>query len=337
MAPLIRNVLKVYGVESIAINGKIPTAKRDKLVKDFYDDTKGARTAVISGVGGAGLNLSIANSVIFFDQPWSAQEERQIRGRAWRQPQKSPVTGYYLLAEDSADLVMHACARGKGDLFSGFVNEKVAEDLRCIFGGSAFDSAADMMETESAGKKTKKASKPRVVEPELPEDDIQAISEGDTAMQSTDVDPIGDTSSSRHMSEAIELIESDEDGGNKVGRSSRRSVINSDGKTSLPASAFPKLIVDKDEIQFIVEVDQSEMDVEKAEGSANNHEAGVRRTSQALASIEELYPPSPPAAADIPPPKRARQGTIGDDGRAEIMANVAKAADVTKPPSTAST
>ena len=94
-------------------------------------------------MGSAGLNLSVADVVIFFvstlillsvgclhflqDQPWSAQDERQIRGRAHRQPQTKTVKVIYLLANNSADLLMNAVARGKRDMFEAFVNKELGE------------------------------------------------------------------------------------------------------------------------------------------------------------------------------------------------------------------
>lgn len=123
----------------MAINGKLSFDKRDQAVKDLYDDKHPAQVLIFSSVGAAGLNLSIADIVIFFvsisshrrcilahlqlqDQPWSAQDERQIRGRAHRQPQKKVVTVIHLLANNSADLLMNDVARGKRAMFDAFVN-----------------------------------------------------------------------------------------------------------------------------------------------------------------------------------------------------------------------
>ncbi len=59
-------VLSLYGVPSLAVTGKIPFEQRDKRIKDLYDDTHPARVLIFSSVGSAGLNLSIADVVIFF-------------------------------------------------------------------------------------------------------------------------------------------------------------------------------------------------------------------------------------------------------------------------------
>lgn len=139
-------MLKLYGIETLAINGKLAFDKRDKMVKNLYDDGHPARVLIFSSVGSAGLNLAVADVVIFFvsappfyaqvlfieqlqDQPWSAQDERQIRGRAHRQPQKKDVKVIHLLASDSADLLMHSLARGKRDMFDAFVNKELGKGL----------------------------------------------------------------------------------------------------------------------------------------------------------------------------------------------------------------
>ncbi|KAF5344632.1 hypothetical protein D9756_011234 [Leucocoprinus leucothites] len=129
MAPLLQNILRLHGVPSLAINGKISFQERDKRVKRFHDLKSDTRVLIFSSVGSAGLNLSIADVVIFFDQPWSAQDERQIRGRAHRQPQSKEVKVIYLLANNSADLLMNGVARGKQDMLEAFVNKELREGI----------------------------------------------------------------------------------------------------------------------------------------------------------------------------------------------------------------
>jgi SNF2 family DNA or RNA helicase len=58
------------------------------------------------------------------DQPWSAQDERQIRGRAHRQPQTKEVLIYHLLANDTADIVLSEMARGKHDMLEAFLSKQ---------------------------------------------------------------------------------------------------------------------------------------------------------------------------------------------------------------------
>jgi SNF2 family DNA or RNA helicase len=116
--------------------------KRDRIVAQFHLP-ESPRLFIFSSVGSAGLNLSIADVVIFFvrcisffnsqpfiphqTQPWSAQDERQIRGRAHRQPQKNTVKAIHILAGDSSDLIMNDMALRKKDMFSAFVNKELGK------------------------------------------------------------------------------------------------------------------------------------------------------------------------------------------------------------------
>ncbi|THU75984.1 hypothetical protein K435DRAFT_813848 [Dendrothele bispora CBS 962.96] len=55
----------------------------------------------VSQVANVGLNLTIADVVIFFDQPWSGREERQIIGQAHRQPQWRTVKVIHIRLQSS--------------------------------------------------------------------------------------------------------------------------------------------------------------------------------------------------------------------------------------------
>ncbi|KAJ3563513.1 hypothetical protein NP233_g8897 [Leucocoprinus birnbaumii] len=158
MASLFQNVLGLYGVPSLTINGQMTFQQRDQCIKKFHDPKNEERVLIFSSVGSAGLNLAIADVVIFFDQPWSAQDEQQIRGRAHRQPQKKTVKVIYLLAMESADLLLHGVARGKQDMFNAFMNNQLAEELQTLLQGHALDVPPliddDPLDTPGAGPST---------------------------------------------------------------------------------------------------------------------------------------------------------------------------------------
>jgi hypothetical protein len=56
------------------------------------------------------------------DQPWSAQDERQLIGRIWRQPQSKQVKIIHLLAIDTTDIVLHSQAQGKAFMLDLFLD-----------------------------------------------------------------------------------------------------------------------------------------------------------------------------------------------------------------------
>ncbi|KAJ3845813.1 hypothetical protein EV368DRAFT_90051 [Lentinula lateritia] len=97
------------------------------------------------------------------DQPWSAQDERQIRGRAHRQPQSKVVTVIHLLANDSSDIIMYNISRGKEHLFDAFLNRQLGQDLTDSLSGKLIivDESEDsaIVAEEAEGSKTRKQAK----------------------------------------------------------------------------------------------------------------------------------------------------------------------------------
>ncbi|KAJ3885134.1 P-loop containing nucleoside triphosphate hydrolase protein [Lentinula edodes] len=126
MTSLLVKVLDIYGVQCFTIDGNDSFDKRANVVAAFQQDG-GPRVLIFSSVGTVGLNLSIADVVVFFDQPWSAQDERQIRGRAHRQPQSKVVRVIHLLANDSSDIIIYNISRGKEHLFDAFLNKQLGQ------------------------------------------------------------------------------------------------------------------------------------------------------------------------------------------------------------------
>ncbi|KAG6876903.1 hypothetical protein C0993_012196 [Termitomyces sp. T159_Od127] len=296
MVSLFQNVLSLYNVPSLAINGKITVAKRDKIVKAFYDDSQPARVLILSSVGNAGLNLSCADVIIFFDQPWSSQEERQIRGRAWRQPQKKTVTEIHLFAEDSADLVMYQVARGKKNAFDSFVNKETGKELRQILTGSVLDNGDYIKDKPDATheQSTKDASIVDLPDPiDLPE------ATSDFSMFSSDA--ISERYSERMYGFKTEEVVSDKE----------------KTEAQQPAVAVGKIsqqIVDEDE-----QPSASDQAVSEVAPVASTLLLAIR-TIHWLNLSTVAAPTAQGGDNQKNPAKRPRQGTIGDKGRAQIIA-----------------
>ncbi|KAF8881145.1 P-loop containing nucleoside triphosphate hydrolase protein [Gymnopilus junonius] len=123
LGPLLRNVLDLYGIKYVYIDGDNSLDERAKRVGIFRADPT-VRLLVFTKVGMTGLNLANADAMIFLDQPWSGQEMQQARGRAHRQPQKNVVRCYHLLADNTADIILYGLARGKQDMMGAFLTKK---------------------------------------------------------------------------------------------------------------------------------------------------------------------------------------------------------------------
>ncbi|TFK17447.1 hypothetical protein FA15DRAFT_605046 [Coprinopsis marcescibilis] len=120
---LVRSVFALHGIPVLSISGKTGYDQRAAVVNKFDNDPD-SRVLIFSKVGSTGLNLTRASVIIFLDQPWSAQDEAQSRGRPHRQGQKRPVWAYHLLAMDTADPILSALAAGKKDLLDSFILSK---------------------------------------------------------------------------------------------------------------------------------------------------------------------------------------------------------------------
>ncbi|KAK7434927.1 hypothetical protein VKT23_019930 [Stygiomarasmius scandens] len=156
ITPLLQNVLQLYGVQSLSIDGSMPFEKRDKIVAEFHKPDS-PRVFIFSKVGSAGLNLSIANVVIFFDQPWSAQDEKQIIGRAHRQPQKSTVKVIHILANETSDLIMNEMARQKKGMSDAFLNKEMGKGSYFLIIGTYMGDDPEYYEEEKPVSRKRKS------------------------------------------------------------------------------------------------------------------------------------------------------------------------------------
>ncbi|KAJ3497670.1 hypothetical protein NLJ89_g10318 [Agrocybe chaxingu] len=134
LGPLLRDVLKFHELQHLYIDGQTSFDRRAAVVARFLSEAA-QRILIISSVGSFGLNLSRANKIIFLDQPWSAQDERQIRGRAHRQPQTKEVTCYHLLGNNTADVILSGLARGKRDMMEAFLKKETGQELFKMLSG----------------------------------------------------------------------------------------------------------------------------------------------------------------------------------------------------------
>ncbi|RXW13276.1 hypothetical protein EST38_g12578 [Candolleomyces aberdarensis] len=169
---LLRNILKLRGILSLAIDGQTSYAKRGSIIEEF-STSKTINVLIVSKVGGVGANLSAANYIIFIDQPWSAQDERQIRGRAHRQPQSRVVTCYHLLAAETADIALSSMAGGKKEMLETFLSRPGAIKVNQSLHGDYVPGDFDEDETQAPKRKTSRKPKSLLV---IPDSDDEASS-----------------------------------------------------------------------------------------------------------------------------------------------------------------
>lgn len=60
-------VLKLWGVESLIINGTMTFAERSRVVNEFRTNPSCPRVLIFSVVGAVGLNLSMSDTLILLE------------------------------------------------------------------------------------------------------------------------------------------------------------------------------------------------------------------------------------------------------------------------------
>ncbi|KAH6899432.1 P-loop containing nucleoside triphosphate hydrolase protein [Coprinopsis sp. MPI-PUGE-AT-0042] len=121
LSSLIKSVFDLFQIPVLSISGRTSIKQRAKIIEIFNHDPH------------------FPNIVIILDQPWSAQDIRQIIGRCYRQRQTRTVYVYHLTANDTADVPLAAIARGKKAMLDAFVTrdstKALSRALQGIVGG----------------------------------------------------------------------------------------------------------------------------------------------------------------------------------------------------------
>lgn len=100
MANILMRELKEY--KPLLISGKVKKEDRHANVEAFQTKSEN-KIMVLTEAGGMGLNLQRANYIIHYDLPWSISKIEQRDGRAHRIGQKSNLTVFRLIAQNTID------------------------------------------------------------------------------------------------------------------------------------------------------------------------------------------------------------------------------------------
>ncbi|KDQ09823.1 hypothetical protein BOTBODRAFT_47418 [Botryobasidium botryosum FD-172 SS1] len=133
---LISKILHLMGIPCSTLTGKIPAAKRARLLKEFNADgphpsdrNEPSYVMVLSSVGATGLNVARASVLVPMDVQWGAADQRQLHGRLCRAGQRGDIIIHPLLAENSTDMIMSRLAVGKDQMLQGFASAKALQAL----------------------------------------------------------------------------------------------------------------------------------------------------------------------------------------------------------------
>ena len=90
-------------VTYLRLDGSVPTSMRHSIVQKFNKDVTIDVLLLTTSVGGLGLNLTGADTVIFVEQDWNPMKDLQAMDRAHRIGQKKVVNVYRLISKGTIE------------------------------------------------------------------------------------------------------------------------------------------------------------------------------------------------------------------------------------------
>merc|ERR1712115_600232 len=99
------DLLKQYfpSVSYLRLDGSVHTNKRHDIVTQFNDDPTIDILLLTTHVGGLGLNLTGADTVIFVEHDWNPMKDLQAMDRAHRIGQNKVVNVYRLITRNTLE------------------------------------------------------------------------------------------------------------------------------------------------------------------------------------------------------------------------------------------
>ncbi|KAF3354983.1 hypothetical protein VDGD_06559 [Verticillium dahliae] len=129
MLDMVQNtVLKsmLPSVSFLRLDGGVEANKRQAIVNKFNQDPSYDVLLLTTSVGGLGLNLTGADTVIFVEHDWNPQKDLQAMDRAHRIGQKKVVNVYRLITRGTLEEKILSLQRFKIDVASTVVNQQNA-------------------------------------------------------------------------------------------------------------------------------------------------------------------------------------------------------------------
>jgi SNF2 family DNA or RNA helicase len=130
--------MELHGIKAMAIFGKHSPRQRAQTLLKFRESPQ-SEVLFMSNVGITGINLDCANIMIILvsslsiliytyndlfmnkDVLWSKQDDMQLVGRVWRNPQAKQVYVYRLIAMDSPDELLSQLSFSKAVMHESFM------------------------------------------------------------------------------------------------------------------------------------------------------------------------------------------------------------------------
>jgi SNF2 family DNA or RNA helicase len=144
-------------------HGKVPTHKREPILKQFKEDPQANLLMMSYGTGAVGLNLQFAGYVFLFDRWWNPAIEDQAINRAHRIGQKSQVIVTKFISKDTIEERINRVLDEKRQLFAAVLGEGNATNVSLSLNASEIFGLFDLKARHGKGT--------RAIQPAAPEID----------------------------------------------------------------------------------------------------------------------------------------------------------------------
>lgn len=115
-------LLQPLGVSSLRLDGSVDASARFGVVQRFNTDPTIQVLLLTTHVGGLGLNLTSADTVVFLEHDWNPMKDLQAMDRAHRIGQTRTVNVYRLLMQDTLEQRVMSLQQFKLDVANAVVN-----------------------------------------------------------------------------------------------------------------------------------------------------------------------------------------------------------------------
>lgn len=119
MLDIFEFALNTYSFTYVRLDGSTRPEMRQKVVERFNNDPKIFCFVSSTRSGGIGLNLTGADTVVFYDTDWNPAMDRQAQDRCHRIGQTKNVRIYRLISEFTIEenILLKSVQKGKLDTF----------------------------------------------------------------------------------------------------------------------------------------------------------------------------------------------------------------------------
>lgn len=116
-------------ISYLRLDGSVEASARYPIVSKFNIDMTIDVLLLTTHVGGLGLNLTTADTVIFMDPDWNPMKDLQAMDRAHRLGQKRVVTVYRLLLQDTLEDRIMSLQRWKTRVAGTVITQQNSEAI----------------------------------------------------------------------------------------------------------------------------------------------------------------------------------------------------------------